>query len=149
MRKLLFFFLLLLALPACQKMDPPIGDITGEYKLTGLADSKASYLAQIPEAERAAIQTARISPGRQEGSWIFEYKLPAQTRAGACEFTYIQISQEIIWEPAYGRFYFAALSEKELQPSGFTPDQVELKVEDGKITFRYLRINLLCTWTKQ
>lgn len=147
MRKLLFIFLLLLALPACQTMDPPIGDITGEYKLTGLSDRKTSYFQQLPEEERQAIQSARVTRGRQAGSWFFEYTLPFQT--STTKFSYIQISQEIIWEPAYGRFYFAELSETELQPTRFTPNQVELQVEDGKITFRYLPTNLLCTWTKQ
>ena len=149
MRKLLFFFLLLLVFPACQTLDPPDRDIAGEYKLTGLSDRSNSYLALLPEAERQAIQSARITRGKKAGSWIFEYTLPALTKTGSSVFTCIQISQEIIWEPVYGRFYFAELSEKELQPTGFLPKQVELNIGDGIITFRYLRINLLCTWEKQ
>ena len=152
-RILKLFFLstiLVCCVSACEtKQAPDVRDIEGEYLLTGLSDRKYSYLPMLPEAEVEAIQSARIVHGRQNNSWVFEYTLPVQLTNGQPQFSYIKISQDIIWEPSLGRYYLRKLTDQELAATKWTPDDVAVEMEDGVIIFRYIRPNLACIWKKK
>ncbi len=146
------FVLLLLALipAACSdQMDlaeQKMQEIAGDYLLTGLSDRKTSYLPLLPDSERESIQHARIAKS-QDNRWYFEYILPVPVSGS--QFSYHKTSQDILWEPAFGRYFIGRMSESDLESIGFKPNKVRLELSEDKITFRYLDLDLACVWKKQ
>ena len=151
MKKFLTIVLSLVSLLACSdKMDlaeQKMQEIAGDYLMTSLSDRTESYLAQLPAAEREAIQHARLAKSPADDTWYFEYTLPVHV--SGLRFNYFKISQEIRWEPAFGSYFTGLLIEKELGPTGHTAEDVSLELKADKITFWFLEENLACVWKKQ
>ncbi len=151
MKRLFVFLLAVLVLAACSDRldvaEQKMQEIAGDYLLTSLSDRHDSYLKQLPDTERESIQHARLAKSASDGLWYFEYTLPVQV-SGA-QFRYHKVSQEILWEPAFGQYLVETLSEGDLEAIGFKPNNVSLELSGDKITFWYLELNLACVWRKQ
>ena len=151
MKRLLVFLLAALTLTACSDQldiaEQKMQEIAGDYLVTSISDRRYIYLPEIPAAERETFQHARQAKSGSDDRWYFEYTLPVPVSGN--QFTYQRLSQEIIWEPAFGQYFIGSLTDKDLAAIGYEPGDVSLEMKTGKITFWYLEQNLAVIWTRQ
>lgn len=141
----------LLSLGACQSkraLDTRMAEIAGDYRLQSISDSHGQYYSRLSNDEREAATPARVLKNGTSGTWIFEYTLPI-LGSDKNSFQFHRLVQEVTWDQSFGAYFFSVLSEEDLRPTGFEPEDITLEVRgNGVIVFHNFRNGFVSEWVR-